>query len=327
MGSPDEGAKRRPVEGIRPQSDVFGVTAPPSRPVVGFLAPRLLKLLSWLPLRAAQGLGGLVGGLMARLPLTERKVTRVNLRIAFPDWSEARRREVERRSLAHTGRAFAETAALWFWPIERIDPLIRKVDGEHLISETLAQGRSVVLAIPHLGSWEVIGPFISTRYPMTVLYRPPRIAEIDGLTRHGRGRFGAELAAAGKSAVRTLRKAVDRGRTIAILPDQDPGVGIGVFAPFFGLQANTMVLLSRLATRGPRVVMAWGERLPGGEGFHLHFSDASEGVYDPDIQASTAALNRDVERLVRSCPEQYLWSYKRFRMRPAGETSPYKSGV
>ncbi|ANM32456.1 hypothetical protein ABI59_23720 [Acidobacteria bacterium Mor1] len=293
--------------------------------MVGFLAPRLLRLLSRLPLRAAQGLGGFIGGLMARLPLTERKVTRVNLQIAFPEWSDARRREVERRSLAHSGRAFAEIGALWFWSRERIDPLIRKVDGEHLIADTLAEGRSVVLAIPHLGSWEVIGPFISTRYPMTVLYRSPRIAEIDWLTRHGRGRFGAELAAAGRSAVRTLRKAVDQGRTIAILPDQDPGVGIGVFAPFFGKQANTMVLLSRLATRGPRVVLAWGERLPRGQGFHLHFSDASDGVYDPDVVASATALNQDVERLVRSCPEQYLWSYKRFRMRPPGDPSPYKS--
>jgi KDO2-lipid IV(A) lauroyltransferase len=111
---------------------------------------------------------------------------------------------------------------------------------------------------------------------------------------------------------------------VGILPDQDAGSGQGVFVPFFGEPANTMTLLSRLAARTRAlVVVAYAERLSGSRGFHVHFVPASEAIYDEDFERSAASLNRDIERCVRDLPQQYLWSYKRFRIRPRGVQSPY----
>ncbi len=132
---------------------------------------------------------------------------------------------------------------------------------------------------------------------------------------------------AGLGAVRTLTRALRRGEMIGILPDQDAGSGLGVFVPFFGEPANTMTLLPRLAAQTRAlVVIAYAERLPRSRGFHVHFVPASEEIYSDDIELSAASLNRDIERCVRRRPEQYLWSYKRFRIRPKGMPSPYVKG-
>jgi KDO2-lipid IV(A) lauroyltransferase len=108
------------------------------------------------------------------------------------------------------------------------------------------------------------------------------------------------------------------------MPDQDPGLGAGVFVPFFGVLAATSTLIARLVqTTGASMVLAFAERLPSGAGFRLHLRPGSPGIHDPDLLAATASLNCDIEGLVRERPEQYVWSYKRFRIRPPGDPSPY----
>jgi len=134
------------------------------------------------------------------------------------------------------------------------------------------------------------------------------------------------MVPAGPGAVRSLRRAIDRGEVVGMLPDQDAGEGTGVFVPFFGEPANTMVLLPRLAARtGALVSFGWAERVA--RGFRIHFVPASAGIHDPNPERAAASMNRDIERLVRGCPEQYLWSYKRFRIRPPGLGNPYRRGA
>ncbi|MDD3449462.1 MAG: hypothetical protein PHF72_10590, partial [Gammaproteobacteria bacterium] len=116
----------------------------------------------------------------------------------------------------------------------------------------------------------------------------------------------------------------ERGETVGILPDQDQGRGGGVFAPFFGHPANTMVLVSRLAGRSGAVVLfCVPERLPRGRGFRLNFTPAPAEVSGADLRRSVAAVNAGVEAWVRRLPAQYLWSYKRFKSRPEGEPRWY----
>jgi KDO2-lipid IV(A) lauroyltransferase len=108
---------------------------------------------------------------------------------------------------------------------------------------------------------------------------------------------------------------------VGILPDQQPKQGEGEFAPLFGTPALTMVLLSRLAQRtGATVLFAFAERLQDGRGFRLHFLPAPPGVADPDLATAVAALNRGVEDCVRIAPAQYQWHYKRYSIRPPGDT-------
>ena len=110
-----------------------------------------------------------------------------------------------------------------------------------------------------------------------------------------------------------------------ILPDQEPLKKYGVTAPFFGVPALTMTLVSRILRRtGARALYVFAERRPAGR-FRVRFLEAPDGLDDADETAAAERLNRGVEACVRLCPEQYLWSYKRFKTAPPGELTPYKA--
>jgi len=299
-------------------------TPPPRRPVLASLIVLLHKIIGALPLWAVHGVAAVLAGAASVLPTRERHVSEVNLRIAFPDLDAADRRRLVRKSMIETAKTFAEGSAVWGWSRERILAHIGGVSGEERVREAIESGQGVILAAPHLGNWELVGIYCSMSYPLTGLYQRPRLLELETLFKASRERFGAKLVPAGLGAVRTLTRALRRGEMLGILPDQDAGSGLGVFVPYFGEPANTMTLLPRLAARtGALVVIAYAERLPRSRGFHMHFVPASDDIYEDDIERAAASMNVDIERRVRDLPEQYLWSYKRFRIRPPGMRSPY----
>jgi KDO2-lipid IV(A) lauroyltransferase len=111
---------------------------------------------------------------------------------------------------------------------------------------------------------------------------------------------------------------------IGILPDQEPKFGNGEFAPFFNIQAYTGTLVSRMIKKTSAIVVfAYAKRLANGQGYELNFSPAPKDVYSDELSASVSGLNQGVEHCVKALPEQYQWSYYRFRTRPEGEEKIY----
>jgi len=253
-----------------------------------------------------------------------RRISAINISLCWPELGAAQQRRLIRASLIEAGKTICEAGALWLWPGLRTLRLVRAVSGEEHLRNALALGKGAILAAPHLGAWEIIGLYCSHHYPMTSLYRPPRLAEMDTLVRHGRERLGAKLVPADAGGVRALYQALGKGELVGILPDQEPGAGNGLFAPLFGVQANTMVLLSRLAIKtGAAVIFGYAERLPGGRGYHLHFFPAPPAINRAPAENSVQVMNVMVEQLIRHAPQQYQWGYKRFRTRPPGDTKLY----
>ncbi|MEM9303477.1 MAG: lysophospholipid acyltransferase family protein [Pseudomonadota bacterium] len=284
---------------------------------------RLVGLLGRLPLRLAHAIGAVIGWLANLLPGRLRRIARSNVAMCFPELDAPGQRRLVRQTLIETGRGLAELGWFWTRPTAEVLGLIRNVHGLDALEACERSGGGFILAAPHLGAWELLCLFAASRHPCTVLYREPRDPGIEAVINAGRGRLDTELVRAGGSGVRRLYRALGEGRLIGILPDQQPKRGNGVFVPFFGRPALTMVLLSRLAARADGgVVVAWAERLPRSQGFDLHFERPPEIVAGRDVEASAAALNATIERLVRSRPEQYQWGYKRFSIQPDGH-SPY----
>jgi KDO2-lipid IV(A) lauroyltransferase len=279
-----------------------------------------LTITSRLPLRVIHALAWALGRLLAVIPNDARRVTRINLQLCLPQLDDGQRRQLERCSLIEMVKSGLELGPMWLWRQSRCLGLIRAVHGEDLLQRAMAEGRGVILAVPHIGMWELIGIYGSSHYPMTSLYRPPRLAGLDSIMRHGRERCGASLVPTDARGIRGLYKALSRGELIAILPDQEPRWGNGVFAPFFGHPAYTATLLPRIAAKTrATVLLAWAERLSYGRGFELHFETVAPGCYADDLVAGATAINSDVERLARALPTQYQWHYRRFRTRPEGE--------
>ncbi|MDQ5910732.1 MAG: Lipid biosynthesis acyltransferase [Pseudomonadota bacterium] len=285
----------------------------------------LLRLIAFLPLPWVHALGAALGWMLWRMTHSRyRQVAERNLELCFPEWSSAERNAALRQNLMEAGKGLLELAPLWCWPGERVLGLVQgPVVGEEALAEAVHRGQGAILMTPHLGAWEMAGLYYSSRLPLTILYRPSR-SGLDEISRQGRGRVGGKVVATDAAGVRALLTALHSGEVLGILPDQDPGLDSGLFAPFFGIPANTITLVSRLARKtGVPVFLTWAERLPQGQGYALHLRALPEVTAATSLEASVAAINQGIEAAVRSLPEQYLWAYKRFKTQPPGAPGLY----
>ena len=299
-----------------------------SRPFRAWLGRTALGLGAKLDYPTLYRLGGAAGRALYRCGSGERRATRTNLEACLPEWTPEQRDELARESLIETGRTFAEFGALWCWPGARVLSLVVETRGLELFERALAERRGVILLTPHLGAWELAGLYFSSLAPLTAMYKRPPVVEIESFYNAARGRLGAKLAPNDAGGVTMVMRALRNREVIGILPDQDPGRGSGVFAPWFGVPANTTTLVAKLAAKsGAPVLLVWCERLPQARGFRVHVRAPERTIGLEDPVAGTLALNLELEALIRSAPTQYLWSYKRFRNRPEGLGNPYREGV
>ncbi|MGM0676818.1 lysophospholipid acyltransferase family protein [Ectothiorhodospira marina] len=281
-------------------------------------------LLARLPLRVNHALGAGLGWLAWRLPTELRRVSLINLALCFPEKDAHWHRRVARASLIETGKTLTEAPWLWRAGPQKINALRHAGEGEAHLAQALAWGRGAFFVSPHLGSWEYSGLQAASFGPMTNLYRPPRLLALEAPLREARQATGAQLVPTDRRGIRLIKEALSRGEIVGMLPDQTPKGAQGVFAPFFGQPAMTMTLLPKLAAhRQTPVVFAFAERLPRGQGYRYQCIPATEALYDPDPQVAATAVNQAVEVLIRRCPEQYMWGYKRFKIRPAGMPGRY----
>jgi len=290
-----------------------------------YLSTALLRLFALLPLPINHAVGTCLGWLYFYLSKRDRRIARINIARCFPELSSRQQQRLVKNSFLQTGKNVTELAAVFLWPA---GALWSKLDPGAMVSllrEQHAKGRGVILASPHLGCWELLGLYYSHLYPITSLYRPPKMQQFEQIIRSARQRFGANLVPTERSGIKQMHAALNRGELVGILPDQDPGKrGNGIFAPYFGHSAKTMALLVRLAQkyRAP-VIFSFIERLPRGHGYRLHAIVADETFFAATVEHAVAMTNQYVEQCVRMAPAQYQWTYKRFRSRPEGEASFY----
>jgi KDO2-lipid IV(A) lauroyltransferase len=112
-----------------------------------------------------------------------------------------------------------------------------------------------------------------------------------------------------------MLRALKRGETVGLLPDQVPPDGMGVWVPFFGQSAYTMTLAARLVQQtGAAVGLLWTERLPRGRGYVVHAQELPEPLPEGGgDEAAALVINRAMEAVIRRCPQQYLWGYHRYK--------------
>lgn len=266
----------------------------------------LFKLLSAAPLGFMQGLGSLVGWLVFLGSGVYRQRFLANARQAGMGWRQWL------GAVGQSGKLVAELPRLWLGPPVRV-----QWDGEQHVAAALAAGRGVIFLTPHLGCFEITAQAYALRFgtvqPMTVLYRPPRQAWLRAVVENARVRPGLHTAPTTLAGVKQMIKALKLGQSLGLLPDQVPPLGMGVWSAFFGREAYTMTLSVRLAQQtGATVLVAWGERLPWGQGFRVHVQPLPNALPSDAVEA-TSAINRAMEGLIRLCPQQYLWGYARYK--------------
>ncbi len=261
-----------------------------------------------------QRLGAVLGWLVWWLSPSYRRHFKANVQAAGVVWADAR------PAVAAIGAMVAELPWVWMRPHSaKLDGLVAWDGAEHF-EAAMQAGQGAIIMSPHLGCWEIGAQAIAEKFgptygPMVALFRPARKAWLEPLVANARTRPYLDSAPTSLAGVRTLIRTLRNGGYTAILPDQVPPLGQGVWAPFFGRDVYTMTLLAKLAQQtGAQVIMTWCERLPAGQGFCMHMRpfDAPE-MKDTSVppEVAAAAVNRGVERMVLDAPGQYLWGYAR----------------
>lgn len=269
-----------------------------------------------LSLKNIHRIGGLFGWLLSKTSNRLHFVTTTNVQICFPEMEAKQQQQLIKNSLIETGKTATEISAMWTWSKEKLYKSITNVQGEELLQQALKNNKGVILAAPHLGNWELLGHYLAGKYPTTCMYQKPKISQLDSIIRNGRQRFGVKLVPTDNQGIRSMLKSLKNNEVVCILPDQEPSEGNGVFAPFFGIQAYSMILISRFAKKtGATVLSIYGKRLKNGEGYEVVFKPLDK-ICEGSLEESVAYLNSEMEKCIDDIPEQYQWSYKRFRRQP-----------
>ena len=296
-----------------------------------FLGPRywgvwlgmgFLWLLLFLPQRWRVAVGARLGDLFYLLSKRSRLSAERNIELCFPDLEAWMRHDLLRRHFRAFGAAIMGVSLIWWASAPRLRQLVRFRDREHY-DRALAEGRNVILLAPHFLGLEVAGVFLAHERRILSMYKQPRNDLLDWLQRRQRLRFGGALFER-DSHLKGLIRIVRSGYPFYYLPDQNPGDADYVFAPFFGVPTATLTALGRIARLTDAVVIPCFTRLlPKGEGYEIIFKPPLENFPANDPATDAARMNKVIEDAVREMPEQYMWTYRRFKNRPPGEPSVY----
>ena len=267
----------------------------------------LIRMLAMVPLPVLHAFGRFSGRLVYFFPGRYRDRLRLNASQAgYTDPAFAR------RAAAEAGAMILETPKVWLKTLECLEKVTSH--EEHIAREALEEGRGVLYLTPHLGCFEITARYMVKYGPITVMYRPPRHEGLEPAMEQARNIQGLQAVPANMQGVREFVRALKRGEAVGMLPDQVPTSGDGVWAPFFGRSALTMTLAGKLARQtGVAVMLVAGERLPKGQGWRMHYLRLPEPLPE-DPSALATLINQNMEILIRRFPEQYLWSYNRYKI-------------
>jgi len=269
-----------------------------------------LSLCSALPLKINHLFGALIGKLLYIINSEAKKVSTQNVEICFPELSLKEQKSLVKNALIHTGKNLTESGLIWNQSFSKNARYVCNFNGEHYLDNS----KKTILLVPHIGCWELTGRVLASKRKVTFMYKALRSQKQNDYLFKRRNKGNLTMASADKSGVLKIQRALKNNEIIGMLPDQDPGEEGGIMSPFFNKEVNTMTLLAKIANKNDlQVLMFWAKRLPKGKGYELNLEPVELDLNGDTLEEQVASMNRCVEDLIRKMPEQYMWSYKRFK--------------
>jgi KDO2-lipid IV(A) lauroyltransferase len=289
----------------------------PSWLVVG-----LIYGLGRLPFPLIWALGRGVGRLSYLFAGSRRLVGQRNLDICFPDITARERGRILRSQFGWLGVAAFAQGVSWGASRSRLSRLV-KIRNREFIDQCIAEGRPVIVLVPHFVGLELGGAaFTALVHSGVYMYQKIRNPVIDHQVRRARRQYGS-VSIERQDDLRGLVREMKKGTPFFYLPDQDGGRR-GLFVPFCGVPASTVPMLGRFAAMTDAVVIPTFARfLPRGRGLELIFDPPLEDFPSGDRVQDTARMNEVIASRIQTMPDQYFWVHRRFKTRPPGEAPIY----
>lgn len=286
----------------------------------------LLTVLGKLPYSFVARFGEALGGFLYLIPNPRREVVRANLRLCFPDKSDAEIEAMSRETYRKVFRSFAEGGIFWTCNDAKMRRLVQINDQANLVA---LDGTPHILVTLHLSGLEAGAIRLTMHLRDNVgrsgasLYTVQKNKLFDDFLKVARGRFGANMISRNDS-VRNILRVLKKGEALQLISDMDFGERDSEFVPFFGVQALTLTSVSRLARlAGAKVVPIYTEQLPDYKGYVLHILPPWDDYPGEDVTDDTRRMNAFFEEAIRPRVADYYWVHKRFKHRPPGEPDIY----
>ena len=295
------------------------------------VARTILGFLGVLPHRIALFFSVHIAKLGFYLLGNLRKVGYRNLEIAMPELSQAERERLVKGSFESLGRILGEVSQFHKVTPAGLEHLI-EFHFDHLFemyAKVRHEGRGVIVVTGHIGNWEMfVFAFAAIFEPMSYLARPIDNPLIEEMTVRIRSRFGNRPINKTNSVI-VASKILRGGGILGILADVNAHPKEGVFVPLFGVPACTSTGAALLAIRTDSVIVpmcaVWNSEKKKYVAIHGEIIEpVITGDRKRDITETTARFTAEIEKFVRSYPDQWLWIHKRWKTRPKGEKSLYK---
>jgi Kdo2-lipid IVA lauroyltransferase/acyltransferase len=269
------------------------------------------RMMLWLA--AALGALGFALGIRRRVVLQ-------NLALAFPEKPESERRAIARATYLQFARVIVE-----FLLLPRLSPdEVRQImvfEGWENFEAGKVRGKGVIACTAHYGNFEVLAAANTIAgTPITMVSRAMGRSRFNDLWRKTRAKAGVEDLVVGRgNVIRGAIRALENGRVLGYVIDQNEPSHHAVFPTFFGVPAATSPTPAVLARRtGAAVVFTVAIPLPDGR--HRVLIEGPLDVPDTGDKAADdlvfmQALNDRLERRVREHPHCWYWFHRRWKRR------------
>lgn len=320
--------REAPARAQRPTPSELAHTPASSTPLYRFLGPRywpiwivlaFIRACIELPLPPMMALGRGLGRIAYLVSRRDRRIAQINLDLCLPELSAAERSRILRLHFESLGCTLFETGLAWWATNERLSGLIH-VDGAEHLHQALTRGHGALMLSAHFSTLELGVRALGLLKPFSFMYLTPKNALIAELSGRYRSRHAIQALAADQ--IRELLNNLKHNVPVWYAPDQRFNDRNSAPVPLFGQPAGSNVATSRLAKiSGATVLPFLSARLPDDSGYVITIYPPFDNYPTNDAVADTRRYHELIEAHARRYPDQYLWTYKRFK-RPGFD--PYR---
>ncbi|WP_173910285.1 lysophospholipid acyltransferase family protein [Acinetobacter sp. Marseille-Q1618] len=277
---------------------------------------RLLHFFGRQPILFSRFYARILAGIVNLLHVSKTsKTIRLNIEICLPQLSKQERERITRAAIRNELQSYMEFFSIWGSSTQKNISRIRQIHGEHLVHEALAEGKGLVLIVPHFGTWEIMNAWFAQHTQMTIMYKPIKNPDADDFVREARSREQAHLVPTDESGVRQIFKALKQGGTTVILPDHTPHVG-GEMIDYFGIPLASSNLSAKLIQKTKAKSLLLYAIRNESDDFDMFIEPMDEQIYQGSANDGTRVIHQALEHLIERFPQHYHWSYKRFKANP-----------